>query len=309
MVNMNVQYSGPNPALWVLTRELSRDYGTPARAYEFVTGYKSPSNVSSHNADSRGIAHAVDIFVGPGNLTESQGIHVAEQLRLEGKRGVIPGHPDRLAYIIHRGRIAGDHTGWEWVAYTGSDWHGDHIHVSAVFDYYWGDPVPGNPDDYNSTAPWNLSASAIAGQSSGIEKIIESIQEDTLSTQEVERIIREVGIMLEQYHAVTRAVVEKVPAQVVEARFTRVGTDGKAGGQTTLAAVLGTHDANVVLTRGVVTGAAEAVAKTVAAVSAAPGIDAAEQGRLAAAAFLAEVGGLHLTVVKSEGSVTAEQRK
>lgn len=69
--------------------------------------------------------HPVDIFVGPGNLTEAQGIWVAEQLRAEGERGSIPGHPDRLAYIIHRGRIAGDHNGWEWVAYTGRDWHQD----------------------------------------------------------------------------------------------------------------------------------------------------------------------------------------
>ena len=131
---------------------------------------------------------------------------------------------------------------------------------------------------------------------------ITPIQEDTLSTQEVERIINEVGTMLEQHHSVTRAAVAKVPAQVVEARFTRVGTDGKAVGQTTIAAVLGTHDANVVLTRGVITGAAEAVAKTVAAISTTPGIDPAEQGRLAAAAFLAEVGGLQLAVIKDGAS-------
>ena len=162
MPNMAVQYQGPNPCLRVLTTELRTRFGNPARTYEFVTGYKSASNVSGHNADNYGVVHSVDIFVGPGNLSEAQGIDTAERLRLEGTKGKIAGHPDRLAYIIHRGRIAGDHTNWLWVAYTGADWHGDHIHVSSVFDYYWGDPVPGNldPSNYNSTAPWNLWAPA-----------------------------------------------------------------------------------------------------------------------------------------------------
>ncbi|SEE82149.1 hypothetical protein SAMN04489740_2673 [Arthrobacter alpinus] len=156
MVNLLIPYAGPNGGLTVLASKLRKVYGNPARTYEFVTGYKSAGNVSGHNADANGQAHAMDIFVGPGNLTEAQGIDLAERLRAEGKRGSIPGHPDRLAYIIHRGRIAGDHTGWEWVAYTGTDWHGDHIHVSAVFDYYWGDAVAGNPADYNSPADWDL---------------------------------------------------------------------------------------------------------------------------------------------------------
>lgn len=156
MVNMAVAYAGPSPAMKALTTKLRRIYGNPARTYEFVTGYKSPGNITSHNADANGLVHAVDIFVGPGNLSEAQGIDLAERLRAEGKRGKIPGHPDRLAYIIHRGLIAGDHTGWEWIPYTGADWHGDHIHVSAVFDYYWGDHIPGNPADYNSSADWDL---------------------------------------------------------------------------------------------------------------------------------------------------------
>lgn len=156
MVNMAVAHVGPSPALVALTNKLRRVYGNPARTYEFVTGYKSPGNVSGHNVDSTGRTRAVDIFVGPGNLTEAQGIDLAERLRGEGKRGKIPGHPDRLAYIIHRGQIAGDHTDWEWIPYTGADWHGDHIHVSTVFDYYWGDQIPGNPADYDSTADWDL---------------------------------------------------------------------------------------------------------------------------------------------------------
>lgn len=157
MVNLAIAYAGPDPALLTLTKELTTRFGTPKRWYEFVTGYKSASNVSGHNADNQGRAHAVDIFVGPGqSISTEQGIDLAERLRAEGSKGSIAGHPDRLAYIIHRGRIAGDHTNWQWVAYTGADPHTDHIHISSTFDYYWGAPVWGLGTDYNSTAPWNL---------------------------------------------------------------------------------------------------------------------------------------------------------
>lgn len=157
MVNMAVQWRGPNSSLATLAKELNARFGNPSRFYEYVTGYKSASNVTSHNADNNGIGHAMDIFVGAGhNISVEQGIDLAERLRLEGKKGSIPRHPDRLAYIIHRGRIAGDHTNWEWVAYNGIADHYDHIHISSVFDYFWGDVVAGNPADYNSTAAWNL---------------------------------------------------------------------------------------------------------------------------------------------------------
>lgn len=190
-MNLNVIYQGPVPCLSVLTSELRATFGNPARTYEYVTGYDH-TGVTSHNADNNGRVHAVDIFVGPGNLTEAQGIWVAEQLRKEGERGSIPGHPDRLAYIIHRGRIAGDHTGWQWWAYNGVDWHGDHIHVSASFDYAWGDPVSGNPADFNSTIPWNLGAPT--NQGSGV-KPLPLEKEDELSKEAETRIMAGIASM------------------------------------------------------------------------------------------------------------------
>ena len=171
MVNLAVEWAGPNFSLSTLAKELNAKFDAPKRAYEYVTGYKSAANVSGHNADNNGRGHSMDIFVGAGqNISVEQGIDLAERLRLEGKKGDIPGHPDRLAYIIHRGRIAGDHTNWEWVAYNGIADHYDHIHVSSVFDYYWGDPVAGNPADYNSTQAWNLWG-ATSGQGSDITPI------------------------------------------------------------------------------------------------------------------------------------------
>lgn len=191
MVNMAVQWAGPNGALATLAKELNARFGPPTRFYEYVTGYKSPSNVSGHNADNNGIGHGMDIFVGAGhNISVAQGIDLAERLRLEGKKGTIPGHPDRLAYIIHRGRIAGDHTNWEWVAYNGIADHYDHIHISSVFDYFWGDVVAGHPLDYNSTAAWNLWATSTQGGN------IKPIQEDTLSAKEVQEIKNHINAVM-----------------------------------------------------------------------------------------------------------------
>ncbi len=171
MPNLSIAYQRPNHCLRTLTNELARDYGYPARPYEYVTGYKSSANNSGHCPDNNGVVHGVDIFVGPGNLTEAQGITVAEQLRIEGTRGTIPGHPDRLYYIIHRRRIAGDFSNWEWVAYGGLDDHYDHIHVSTA-DTFWGDPVRLSPLDYDSTAPWNLGHNTVAPQLSTLINLI-----------------------------------------------------------------------------------------------------------------------------------------
>lgn len=182
MVNMAVPYARPNRALLTLRDEVYAYYGRPARDSEFVTGYKSVTNITGHNADANGIVHAIDIFVGPGNLTEAQGIELAEFLRAEGPKGWIDGHPDRLYYIIHRGRIAGDWTNWEWVPYGGSSPHTDHIHVSTC-DLYWGDPAPISSLDYDSTAPWGVGG-GVAPQ--GSTPTI--IKEDELSEKDVQEL-------------------------------------------------------------------------------------------------------------------------
>lgn len=49
---------------------------------------------------------------------------IAEQLRLS--------RDPRIGYIISNGRITGPNYGWKWSAYSGSDPHDTHIHVSTV---------------------------------------------------------------------------------------------------------------------------------------------------------------------------------
>jgi hypothetical protein len=157
MPDLTVRYQRPNHALATLVAEVRARYGAPARV-DYVAGTGPTTwNVTGHNADARGVCHAADLFVGsPGNLSTAQGAELSELLRAEGPRGYIDGHPDRLFYIIYNGRMAGDFTGWDWVAYGGSSPHTDHIHISTC-DTYWGDPAPVSPLDYDSAAPWGIA--------------------------------------------------------------------------------------------------------------------------------------------------------
>ena len=158
---MATPYSRPDRALLTLRDEVYAAYGyKPARASEFVTGYKDPGNFTGHNADTNGVVHAIDIFTDDnGNLPEASGRELAEKLRLIGKAS------NRFSYLIHDmcpipgtawPRIAGQFNGWAWQEYGGSSPHTDHIHVSMC-DLYWGDPAPIPASVYDSTAPWGIS--------------------------------------------------------------------------------------------------------------------------------------------------------
>lgn len=154
MPNINVLYQRGNFALQTWCAELTARWGKPDRPYEYVTGYKAADNFTGHNADNNGVVHGVDIFVGPGNLSPANANIATAFLRAEGLKGTIPGHPDRLYYIIYQDRIAGDFSNWEWVGAGYGHW--DHIHISTC-DLFWGDVAPVHPLDYDSTAPWGLS--------------------------------------------------------------------------------------------------------------------------------------------------------
>ncbi|WP_422934989.1 hypothetical protein [Sinomonas sp. P47F7] len=177
MPNMSVPYARPDRSLLTLRDEVYAVYGRPARAAEFVTGYKSPSNFTGHNADSNGIVHAIDIFTDEnGNIPEAPGRALAERLR------VIGSVTNRFSYLIHdmspgapAPMIAGQFNGWVWQAYTGSDPHSSHIHVS-VCDLYWGDPAPVGADVYDSTAPWGIAG--VAAQGGNITPITTPQEED-----------------------------------------------------------------------------------------------------------------------------------
>lgn len=186
MPNLNVIYQRGNRALTTLTSEITALWGYPARPYEYVTGYRAADNFTGHNADSNGVVHGVDIFVGAGSLTQAQAFILHTFLRGEGLKGTIPGHPDRLYYIIYQDRIAGDFSNWEWVGAGYGHW--DHIHVSTC-DLFWGDPAPISALDYDSTAPWGLSG--VTTQSTGTTPITKDWL-DMATKEEVKQAFREV---------------------------------------------------------------------------------------------------------------------
>lgn len=162
---------------------------------------------------------------------------------------------------------------------------------------------PGNRTDPGSQYPYDVllaSIKAYSGNTSPQSGNIEYIQEDELSNADVERIINEVNEANEAKHKATREAIAAVAGKVVAAQFDQTGTDGKVNGRTSIANVLGVHDANVVLTRGVIISTAEVVAKTVAAIQTDSDISPEEQGKRAAAAFLAEVEGLNLNITAGD---------
>lgn len=224
MVNLNVPYRRGNYGLQTLVAERIAKYGQPDRPSEYVTGYKSVDNYSGHNADSNGIVHAVDIFVGPGNLTVAQADDVAAAVIAEGIRGNTAGHPKRAGYVIWNRRTAGDTTGWQWAPYTGPVPHTDHLHISSI-DLYYGDPLPAwyGPADYDSTLPWNLTT--LTGQGSGITPI--PSEEDDMFTDKdkanLETTLGRVTTLVAMLDNVANAVTA-TPGRVLDKQVPRANS-------------------------------------------------------------------------------------
>lgn len=97
----------------------------------------TPRRDSDHDPNLHGVVCAIDIMAGHGL-----------DLHALSREIVASRHPE-CAYVIYNKQIASRNTGWEWVAYTGSNDHSDHIHVSVGVgkDGYKEPP-------YDSTQPW-----------------------------------------------------------------------------------------------------------------------------------------------------------
>jgi len=76
---------------------------------------------SDHNPDSRGLVHAIDVDTDLGGGADMQDFVD----HLVGRRD------NRLTYIIFNRRIWSASHGWTGRAYTGSDPHTGHAHISA----------------------------------------------------------------------------------------------------------------------------------------------------------------------------------
>lgn len=202
MVNMAVPYSRPDRASLTLWNEVVARYGARAQNKGFVTGYKAPGNVTSHNADAHGVTHAVDLGVdieGDGSgIPVAEAESIALQICRSGK----------AKYVIYNRRIASVNTGWEWWAYTGASPHLDHIHVSTAWDFYWGDPCPTPNTETDSMTGWGIAGINPAGGGT-----ITPIEEDDLPYSR-EELIQLVAEAVQPAHDVTRDVItERTQAQ------------------------------------------------------------------------------------------------
>lgn len=105
------------------------------------------STPSDHNPNSQGVVNALDLTHSPATGFDAHAL--AERLRVNR-------HPN-LRYIISNSRIASAGTGWNWKAYTGSNPHSKHIHISV------GQPTTTTRDgqstsNYDNTTNWNINA-------------------------------------------------------------------------------------------------------------------------------------------------------
>lgn len=94
---------------------------------------------SEHNPDENGVVRARDITHDPAHGLDAR--KLAETL--------IASRDPRILYVISNAQICSSVVSpWTWRAYTGSNDHRHHMHLSVV----------GNPTLYDSTKPWALNA-------------------------------------------------------------------------------------------------------------------------------------------------------
>ena len=83
------------------------------------------ASVSDHNPDDAGVVRARDYTHDPANGFDAHAL--ADRL--------IASRDPRIKYVISRGRIASATVSpWVWRAYSGSNRHDHHVHVSVVAD-------------------------------------------------------------------------------------------------------------------------------------------------------------------------------
>lgn len=112
---------------------------------------------SDHNEDACGVVHAIDPMASAGTEAAKAIVNAAV------------GRPD-VAYVIHNRVIWSASHGWEPRAYTGSDPHTSHVHVSGAHGDSCANAHTCNGYDHaaeNNTTPWNLALAQGPGAGPG----------------------------------------------------------------------------------------------------------------------------------------------
>lgn len=149
-----LRYLRPDFAVQTLWNEVVDRWGIRAQNKGLFAGQEPELfGCDAHNLDAQGICHALDLGVesdGDGaGLSRSDALWLAEYLRTVGAKS------DRFAYLMHRGQIAGQFSGWKWLDYFGSNSGTDRIHIS-ICDQPWGAPPSLGVDVFDSMRGWGI---------------------------------------------------------------------------------------------------------------------------------------------------------
>lgn len=130
-------------ALEVLRGQINARYpGRSKLSDGWIGDTAHAARASDHNPNPAGVVTALDI-----THDLDHGVNtwtMAEMLRQN--------RDPRIKYVISNGRIfSSTSSPWQWRAYTGSNKHAHHIHVS----------VSGEPKFYDDTTPWRLVVGAV----------------------------------------------------------------------------------------------------------------------------------------------------
>lgn len=133
-------------SLLTLRDQVNATHGLRAKGADGTIGDAAhAASVSDHNPDRYGIVRALDVTNDPddhdGDPTDDfDAGALAEQLRAS--------RDPRIKYVIWNRRIFSSSIApWTWRAYTGTDPHTNHVHISVVAD-----------DRADNPKPWQLSS-------------------------------------------------------------------------------------------------------------------------------------------------------
>lgn len=132
--------------------------GTSGHNHDDKPGVKA----EDQDSDSKPEVRALDFMRG-AKFSAAQAAQLFEDLTRR------PENQARLLYVIYNRRIRSRSDGWKDRAYTGSNPHTDHVHVS------------GRAEDDENTKPWSIGGSTVSAETDGLKAILTGSGSGTLN--------------------------------------------------------------------------------------------------------------------------------
>lgn len=187
------------PCLAQLRAQINAAYPNRSKASDGTIGDAAhAATKSEHNPDAQGVVRAFDITHDPAHGCD--GNRIAAQL--------VTSRDSRILYVIWNRRIARSYPkpgipAWSWAAYTGTDPHTNHVHLSVV------------PDARaNSTTPWRLIAAPTQEE---VDMTPEQVNTLNYHTDQLRDVAERVNGVAAAVRALAAAVSPTVTAAVDKA--------------------------------------------------------------------------------------------